>query len=313
LLNLEPLNLNAAAQEMVEILKRTIDPRIHLQLKGAEELGLVQADPGQINQVLMNLCLNARDAMPEGGRLALETDNVQLDDEYARLHLEARAGEFVRLRVSDTGMGIPPDVLPRIFEPFFTTKKAGEGTGLGLAMVFGIIKQHQGWIDCYSEVAQGTRFDIYLPRARQEARPAPAKTPSAATVSGSETILLVDDEALVRNLARTILHRYGYRVLLSEDGRQALEIYRRERDRIDLVILDLTMPQLSGRETLEALRLLDPNVRVVLSSGYSVEHVNQLAGDGFCGFVNKPYRPEELARTVRAVLDKAKETQIAGN
>jgi PAS domain S-box-containing protein len=313
LLNLEPLNLNAAVQEMVEILKRTIDPRIHIQLKGAEGLGLVQADPGQINQVLMNLCLNARDAMPEGGRLVLETDNVQLDDEYARLHLEARAGEFVRLRVSDTGKGIPADVLPRIFEPFFTTKKAGEGTGLGLAMVFGIIKQHQGWLDCYSEVGHGTRFDIYLPRARQELRALPTKTASVGAVSGSETILLVDDEALVRNLARTILQRHGYRVLLSEDGQQALEIYRRGLGRIDLVILDLTMPQLSGRETLQQLRLLDPNVRVVLCSGYTVEHVNQLASEGFCGFVNKPYRPEELARTVRTVLDKTKDTSQFSN
>jgi signal transduction histidine kinase len=302
MLHLEPINLNASIQEMVDILRRTIDPRIMLDCRAVPDLGPVEADAGQMNQVLMNLCLNARDAMPEGGRLLLETENIVLDDEYARMHLEARPGEFVRLRVSDTGKGISPEVLPRIFEPFFTTKQPGEGTGLGLAMVFGIINQHQGWIDCYSEANQGTRFDIYLPRSRKAGTAASA-APADGPASGSETVLLVDDEVMIRNLARTILQRYGYQVLVAEDGRQAVQIYGREKGRIDLVILDLTMPHMSGRETLQELRSLNPRVRVVFSSGYSVEHLKQLAGDGVAGFASKPYRPEDLARTVRKVLD----------
>jgi PAS domain S-box-containing protein len=303
MLHLEPINLNTAIQEIVDILRRTIDPRITIDCRAVPDLGLVEADAGQVNQVLMNLCLNARDAMPEGGRLLLETENVVLDDEYTHLHLEARAGEFIRLRVNDTGKGIAPEVLPRIFEPFFTTKKPGEGTGLGLAMVFGIIKQHHGWIDCYSEMNHGTRFDIYLPRSRKAGTAISASARGPGPACGTETILLVDDEVMIRNLARTILQRYGYDVLVAEDGRQAVDIYSRENARIDLVILDMTMPHMSGRDTLQQLRVINPQVRVVFSSGYSAEHLRQLTSEGVAAFASKPYRPEELARTVRCVLD----------
>ena len=180
MLRLEPTDLNAAIQEIVAILRRTIDPRITVDVQTAPELWSVQADPGQINQVLMNLCINARDAMPQGGILRLETANVILDDSSSRLHLEARPGAFVRLRVRDTGQGIPPDVRPRIFEPFFTTKGPGKGTGLGLAMVYGIVKQHRGWIECDSEVGQGTYFDMYLPQFQDARRPADRPRPATA-------------------------------------------------------------------------------------------------------------------------------------
>jgi CheY-like chemotaxis protein len=252
----------------------------------------------------MNLCLNARDAMPEGGTLTLETANVVLDHEFVSQHLEARPGAFVRLRISDTGHGIPPEIRSRIFEPFFTTKQPGRGTGLGLAMVFGIVQQHQGWIECQSEVGTGTRFDIYLPRHVAGTIPTPSTPSAPAPSGGNETVLLVDDEAMIRNLGRTILQRYGYRVLLAEDGQEALDIYQREAGHIDLVILDLTMPRLSGQDTLRELRKLDAGARVMFASGYSAEQVSESDRTNVLGFINKPYRPQELANTVRAVLNK---------
>jgi CheY-like chemotaxis protein len=303
----QPLDVNHALAETAGLLRRTIDPRIVLEVRPAPGLWTVHADPTQINQVLMNLCLNARDAMPQGGRLVLEADNVVITPDAATRSLQARPGEFVRIRVTDTGQGILPEVQPHIFEPFFTTKGPTKGTGLGLAMVYGIVQQHEGWIEFASQVGQGTRFDVYLPRyhAPRAADPAapPADAPRAPA-RGHETILLVDDEAIIRNLGRTILQMYGYQVLLAEDGIEAIETYRRERDRIDLVILDLTMPRLSGADTLRQLRQLDPGVRVLLSSGYAAE-LNSEGGE-ILGIVNKPYRPEELADTVRRALDQAR-------
>jgi PAS domain S-box-containing protein len=304
MLRLEPTNLNHSVQETLGILGRTIDPRIHVEVRLAERLWTVQADPGQMNQVLLNLCLNARDAMAEGGQLTIETSNQTIDENEARLHLDARPGEFVRLRVRDTGHGIPAEIKSRIFDPFFTTKGPGKGTGLGLAMVFGIVQQHQGWINCQSEVERGTCFDIYLPRSR-ETRPAAAAATPPTPGGGTETILLVDDEAIIRNLGRTILQRHGYQVLLAEDGRQAVELYQKEAH-IDLVILDLTMPHMSGRDALQHLRRIDPDVCVIFASGYSAEHVTEYVQDEVLGFISKPYRPQDLVSTVRTVLDRLK-------
>jgi PAS domain S-box-containing protein len=303
MLRLESVNLNAAILEVVTILHRTIDPRIVLEPRPAEALWLVQADPGQVSQVLMNLCINARDAMPEGGRLTLEAVNVLLDEQLIRTQLEARAGEFVRLRVRDSGCGIPESVRARIFEPFFTTKQPGKGTGLGLAMVYGIVQQHQGWIDCRSEVGKGTTFDIYIPRCQTENSRSAAAAP-APTRRGSETLLLVDDEAVIRNVGRAILQRQGYEVLLAEDGLEAIEVYRREHGRIALVILDLTMPRLSGLDTLRQLVQFDPEAAILLSSGYSVEQMPEVGKEGVLGFVNKPYRPQDLTDAVRGALDR---------
>jgi PAS domain S-box-containing protein len=311
MLRLEVADLNTAIQEIMGILGRTIDPRITVEIQTSPALWNVRADPGQITQVLMNLCLNARDAMPDGGVLRLETANVVLDEEYARMHLEARAGEFVRLRVSDTGHGIAPDIRSRIFEPFFTTKQPGQGTGLGLAMVFGIVQQHQGWIECTSEVGRGTRFDIYLARFRA-GEPVPV-LPAAdrGPAGGDETILVVDDEPMVRNLSHAVLQQFGYRVLLAEDGLEALDIYRREKGHIDLVVLDLTMPRLSGRDTLHRLLQIDPEVHVLFASGYSSELVTEGEKEGVFGFINKPYRPQELAGAVRTILDRCKALAVA--
>jgi PAS domain S-box-containing protein len=308
LLWLQPLNLNDPITEVVGILRRTIDPRIALDVRCAPDLWLVQADPGQMSQVLMNLCLNARDAMPEGGRLTLATRNQAVEDGYARDHLEARPGPFVCLSVTDTGHGIPPDLLPRIFEPFFTTKEPGKGTGLGLAMVFGIVKQHRGWVECHSEPGRGTRFDIYLPRLEQvpaahSPTPAPALASPAPSPGGTETVLLADDNAMLRNLAATLLGRNGFQVLLAEDGQEAVELYRKERDHIDLVVLDLIMPRLSGQDALRELRQINPDLRAVFVSGYADTQVDESEKAGVLGFINKPYRERDLIQAVRTALD----------
>ncbi len=306
-LQLKPVNLDRVVEETAALLRRTIDPRIRLEVWSAPELARAQADPSQVHQLLLNLCLNARDAMSQGGVLRLETDNVVLDDESVRGQIEARAGAFVRLRVQDTGSGIAPAVLPRIFEPFFTTKEPGKGTGLGLAMVFGIVKQHQGWIECHSRVGEGTRFDIYLPRAAPRPSAAVESSPArghGTARHGHETILLVDDEPMIRQLGQTILESYGYQILLAEDGQQAVEVFGREPRGIDLVLLDLTMPRLSGADAFRLLRELDPEIRVLFASGYSADQAFRPLEEPGTGFVGKPYRPNELAQAVRTALDR---------
>jgi PAS domain S-box-containing protein len=318
-LHTEPTSLNRTLDEVVSLLGRTLDPRIVVHQRQAPDLWPVLADPTQLNQVLMNLCLNARDALLAvlntarmadpgetqiEGRLLLETGNVSLAPGDVRLRVSARPGDFVCLRVEDNGTGIPPEVLPRIFEPFFTTKGPDQGTGLGLSMVFGIVQQHQGWIECRSAPGKGTCFEIYLPRHRSVASisPAPEACPPATPQGHSETILLADDEAALRNLALAILQRRGYQVLLAEDGLQAVELYRANRDRIDLVILDLTMPRLSGRDAFHQIRQLNPEVRVLFASGYSPDHLSAEEHQHLAGFVSKPYRPDGLAAAVHEAL-----------
>jgi len=310
ILRTELFSLNLAVHETLNILRRTIDPRIAIEVRTEEHLWPVRADRAQIGQVLMNLCLNARDAMPSGGRLILETSNVTLDEDYVRWHLGSRKGDFVRLRVQDTGHGIAPEVRAQIFEPFFTTKAPGKGTGLGLAMVFGIVKQHQGWIDCNSEVGAGAVFDIYIPRDNGEVESSAQTSNVNGAQGGQETILLVDDEEQIRSLGMLALQRYGYRVLLAEDGLQAIDTYLRQKGRIHLIVLDLTMPHLSGRDTLAELVKYDPHVPVLISSGYSAESLTPAESDHILGFVGKPYRPEELASAVRAAIDQARERRL---
>ena len=303
-LRLEPTDLANSLLEVAGLLRRTIDPRIGVEVRAETGLWSVHADPAQMTQVLMNLCLNARDAMPEGGQLRLEAANMVLEDLTNRLHPEGRRGEFVRLKIIDTGSGIPPEICTRIFEPFFTTKETGKGTGLGLAIVYGIVKQHRGWVECRSEVGRGTSFDVFLPR---DEAPRPANPPAvrAPVRRGSgETVLLVDDESLVRNLGRVILERHGYQVLVAEDGLEALDLYRCARDRVALVILDLSMPRLSGRDTLRRLREINPRLLALFSSGYSAEQANLSAEPGVVGFVTKPYYPQDLLQRVRDVLDQ---------
>jgi PAS domain S-box-containing protein len=303
----QPVDLNGVVAEVVGLLRYTIDPRIRLEAHAAADLGAVEGDPGQLHQVLVNLCLNARDAMPDGGLLRLETEGVHFAAGDERLPYPAAPGDYAVLRVRDTGHGIPAQVLPRIYDPFFTTKEPGKGSGLGLAMVYGIVQQHRGWIACESTEGQGTCFAFYLPRLPggvEAPPPEEAKVRSAAPAARvRETVLLAEDEATLRDLGRTVLRQHGYRVLLAEDGEQAVEVYRREGGRVDLVILDLTMPRLSGLEALRLIRRHDPRARVLLASGYSSEHLGEPEREHVLGFVAKPYKPAELARAVRAALD----------
>jgi PAS domain S-box-containing protein len=295
----QPAVLHQVVTEVAGILRRTFDPRIHLRIQTAPDLWTVLADPSQMNQVVMNLCLNARDAMPDGGDLELELANVTLVDGG---HPGARAGQFVCLRVRDSGVGIPDDVRPRIFEPFFTTKPFGKGSGLGLALVFGIVQQHEGWVECTSAEGRGTCFEIFLPRLVQATTNGPVLEAPLLANGRRATILVVDDEEMIRDLARTWLEHLGYRVRLANDGRQALEVFQQERGSINLVILDLVMPELPGRQVFRRLREIDADVPVLFSSGFSNEP-RRPDDDGVVGFIGKPYQLTDLAEAVRKALE----------
>jgi PAS domain S-box-containing protein len=306
---LEPADVNASVAETLALLRRTLDPRIVIEARPDPRVGPALADLGQVSQVLMNLCLNARDAMPEGGTLTIESAGVTVDAAHARRVAAAKPGRFVRLRVADTGHGIPPEVRDRMFEPFFTTKEVGKGTGLGLALVHGIVTKHCGWVEVESTPGRGATFDVYLPRAAGDN--AEPNVPSAETKPvtahdsppASRTILLADDEPMIRTLARSILEGQGYRVLLAVDGEEAVDLYRRELGLVDLVILDLTMPRLNGRDACRQLARIDPTVRVLLSSGFAADAAAATKEPGVRGFVAKPYRPADLVAAVRAALE----------
>jgi signal transduction histidine kinase/ActR/RegA family two-component response regulator len=308
------LDLHEVVTEVVQILKRTIDPRIVIETPAAEIVWLVYADSGQMFQALMNLCVNARDAMPDGGRLQIRLENVTRKIQgNGNLALEAAPGSFVRLIVSDTGIGMEPETCRRIFEPFFTTKEVGRGMGLGLAMVYGIVTQNKGIISVDSKPRLGSRFTIELPRHLEDdanqaisAALVAKETVAKTADGGGETILVVEDEDQIRKLARRVLEQLGYVVLEAEDGVRGLTVYQEEQPRIAAVILDLTMPKKSGLEVLATLRRLNPSVRVILSSGYSAAAQKlDLAKLGVMAFLQKPYVPNDLARTLRNVLDQA--------
>jgi len=300
----QPLNLNRRINEMVKMLDRTIPKMIDIQLVLAKDLSTINADPTEMDQVLMNLAVNARDAMPDGGNLTIRTEKVFLDEEYARRHLGARPGEYVLLSVSDTGHGMDKKTLDRIFEPFYTTKEAGEGTGLGLAMAYGIVTQHGGQIRCYSEPGYGTIFKIYLPALVDEREQLETGTWEALPRGGTETILLVDDEEFVRDLGRKILEQSGYTVLTATNGTDGLNLYKKERRKISLIILDLIMPEMGGKQCLEELLKIDPKARVFIASGFAANGQSKEALEtGARGFVGKPYNIRGMLQVVREVLD----------
>ncbi len=298
-----PVNLNRRIEQLRKMLTRTIPKMITIELALADDLAAINADPTQMEQVLMNLAVNARDAMPQGGRLLLETQNVNLDEDYCRIHLGAKPGPHVLLSVSDTGKGMDRDTLVHIFEPFYTTKGPGEGTGLGLAMVYGIVKQHDGFIMCYSEPSRGTTFKIYFAALSvgDETQTVP-ETPQPR--GGSEAILMVDDDELIRQLGSRILTKGGYKVIEASNGNEALDVYRACRDEISLVMLDLIMPEMGGVQCLEELLKINPDVKVIIASGFSVNVQTKTALDsGAMGFVKKPFNMAEMLGTVRTVLD----------
>ena len=297
------VDLNEHLRETTTLLRRTIDPRVVIREYPRPHLWATRADPGQVNQILMNLCLNARDAMPDGGTLTVSSANVTLrTDELPPLGA-ARPGRYVRLRVQDTGTGMPPDVLARIYEPFFTTKPVGRGTGLGLAVVFGIVQAHGGWIACDSTPALGTAFEVYLPmHDLPAAGPRPTPVPRPSPLGRGERILLADDEPMIRDLANAVLTRLGYALTLAADGAEAVAAFAAAGGKFDAVILDLTMPNLSGREALVQIRAANSDVPVILASGYSADQ-STVAGMNV-RFLDKPYTPSELAKAVREVIDR---------
>jgi len=302
------INLNALVPEVEKMLRRLIGEDILFATVLPPRLGNVRADPGQLEQVIVNLAVNARDAMPDGGRLTIETRNVELDESYAADHPSVRPGRYVMLAVTDTGVGMDEETKARIFEPFFTTKVRGKGTGLGLATVYGIVQQTGGHIWPYSERGQGTTMRVYLPRVDEPADPIERPGDVAPeTLRGSETILLVEDEAPVRAVTRQLLQRNGYTVLEAPDGPTALALVDGEKgsQHVDLLLTDVIMPGMSGRELAEQLKARRPEVRALFMSGYTDDAVvrHGMLEPGLA-YLEKPFRPTALLRKVREVLHK---------
>jgi two-component system cell cycle sensor histidine kinase/response regulator CckA len=304
-LALRPIALGDVVREVAGLLRHTLDPRVEVRVKCTPGGDVVLADPTELVHVVMNLCLNARDAMPRGGLLTLETGRSVIDAAHAARVPGGRVGEVTYLSVADTGAGMSADVVPHIFEPFFTTKPAGKGTGLGLAVAFGIVQQHQGFIECSTSPGVGTRFTIFL--APQEGAPvarAPAAPSGAAVAGRGETILFVDDEEPLRRVARAILEQHGYRVRLAANGAEALAAYERDAAGTDLVVVDLTMPGLTGIEVVRRLRRMRPDVRVILSTGHLGEEGRLAEQAGPLDVLPKPYAPDALARLVHDALTR---------
>jgi len=304
ILDLKVLDLNTILHNLDKMLRRIISEDIELVTVLPEELGRVKIDPGQIEQVIMNLAVNARDAMPKGGKLTIETANLELDEVYARNHIAVTPGRYVMLSVSDTGVGMTPEVRDRVFEPFFTTKEKDKGTGLGLSTVYGIVKQIGGNIWVYSELGQGTTFKIYLPRVDE-----PLDVWGEKVVEeiprGNETILIVEDDETVRKLAMRILKRQGYMVLEAHDVDEAFQICEDMKEPIRLILTDVVMPQLSGRQLVEQIRQVRQDFKVLYMSGYAdnaIVHHGVL--EKGMNFIQKPFTLEGLARKIREVLDK---------
>ena len=304
----QPLVLNEVITNLTKMLSRVIGEHIDLQCRYAAPLPHVQADPGMMEQVILNLVVNARDAMPAGGQLRVATAHSQLDEAHARVNPDARAGDFVCLSVSDTGTGIAPENLTRIFEPFFTTKEAGKGTGLGLATVYGIVQQHQGWVEVSSQVGEGTTFKVFLPAIPAPAQSAAASEAAAEVRGGTETILLVEDEHSVRITARRVLEGNGYAVREATNGREALEVWQSYAGEIALLLTDIIMPgEMSGRDLAERLWAQKPGLKVIFMSGYSADVLGkntEFIRRTKSHFLQKPCSSRVILETVRQCLDE---------
>jgi CheY-like chemotaxis protein len=299
------LDLNDHVPNMDKMLRRMIGEDVELVTLLAKDLGRIKADPGQIEQVILNLAVNAKDAMLNGGKLTIETANVKLDESYARSHIGVAPGHYVMLSVSDTGAGMTPEIKERIFEPFFTTKEEGKGTGLGLSTVYGIVQQSGGNVWVYSEPGVGTTFKIYLPTIEEDTESLRPTALSTKPMQGFETILLVEDEETVRKLACTVLQKYGYTVLEAPNGEEALRIVQGQNGNpIHLMVTDVVMPGMSGRQLAERLVSLWPKLKVLYMSGYTdnaIVHHGVL--DPGIAYIQKPFAPDALASKVREILD----------
>jgi PAS domain S-box-containing protein len=304
---LEPkiVNLNDLITSLRNMIGRLLGEDVELELRLDDSIGTVRIDPGQFDQVIVNLAVNARDAMPKGGKLTIETRNVELDGDYCRIHREIDPGAFVSLIVTDNGEGMPPEVTRHIFEPFFSTKPHGKGTGLGLSVTFGAVKQAGGTIETYSELGLGTTFKIYLPRLDSPAQKLYTQKVSVDSLRGTETILVVEDNDHVRGVTTTMLQRLGYRLLVASSGKNALALIQTEQPKIDLLLTDLVMPDMSGREVADRLRALFPNVGILYCSGYTED---SLVRHGLftenLQFIGKPFTIRQLGMKIRQVLEE---------
>jgi len=301
------LDINELLTDMEKMLGRLIGEDIEMLTIPAPALWQVEIDPGQIEQVIMNLAINAKDAMPRGGKLTIETANADLDENYSHEHgiEEKKSGRYVMLAVSDTGIGMDKETHEHIFEPFFTTKKVGKGTGLGLATVYGIVKQNNGFIWVYSEPKQGATFKVYLPEVKKDADPEKKEKKSVVKLNGSETVLIVEDDGLLRNLTQNTLQSYGYRILDAKNGEDAIRVCKEYDGRIDLMITDVVMPKIGGREAAKRLLPLYPQMKVIYMSGYTDDAiVHHGVLEPGLNFLEKPFTLEGLARKVREVLNQ---------
>jgi PAS domain S-box-containing protein len=305
-MNLVPLDLNHQIDEVIKLLSSTLPKTIDIDIHLTKDTVIIRADSSQIAQMVMNLAVNANEAMPQGGRLSIQTENIVLDDDYCRPHVGVKPGPHVMLTVSDTGRGIDKGLMERIFDPFYSTKMRDyhKGTGLGLSVVQGIVQQHGGHITVESEVGQGTTFRMYFPALEVEKVPEYVEKEIPYPAGGNETILLVEDWEMVRKLGVTILEKFGYTVLSACDGQEALEVYEKEQGNIALVVLDIIMPRMDGKQCLEQLLRINPTVKVIISSGVGhYDLINDIVKIGAKGAVNKPYGMRQLLGMVREVLD----------
>lgn len=288
--------------EIKQIIDGTFPKFIDLQTNIESNLWITSADATQLHQVLMNLCVNARDAMPDGGTLSLSAKNLVIDETYAQMNLDAQAGSYIVISVTDTGMGIAPDAIHRIFEPFFTTKESGKGTGLGLSTVIGIVKSHGGFVNVYSEVGQGTEFKVYLP-AIQDSEIQPIENSEPLLGSG-ETVLVVDDEATIRDITKTSLETFNYTALVANDGIDAIAMYAEHKDKVSVVLMDMMMPNMAGPAAISILRRMNPSVKIIAVSGLSSsDKVRAAMEAGVSAFLSKPYTAQELLKTLDTVLN----------
>jgi PAS domain S-box-containing protein len=290
-------------KEIVKILHETLPKSIAITYHLADDLWIISADATQLQQVLMNLCVNARDAMPDGGAISIRAENTVVDENYARMHLEAKAGRFVMITVTDTGPGMPPGVQSRIFEPFFTTKEMTKGTGLGLSTALTIVKSHGGFINVYSEVHKGTQFVLYLPALDVSEHVKAPATQADLPQGKGELILVVDDEEAIREITRSTLETFGYRVLTAGDGTEALALYADRKNVIALVLTDMVMPFMDGPATIRALQRMNPRVKIIAASGLALGmRTDESAIEGVSMFLNKPYTAEKLLKALAQIL-----------
>jgi len=310
-MQLKPLDAGDMLQRNSDMLSRLLGEQIALRFEIAPALPPVMADPEMFLQILINLAVNARDAMSRGGQLTIRADEAVFAAADISAKIERKAGRFMRLGITDTGSGMDPATVNHLFEPFFTTKDVGKGPGLGLATVHGIVNQHHGWIEVSSKPGEGTTFDVYLPVTDQTPERRAKQAAPAEIRGGRETILVVEDEEMLRELVRDILTAHGYRVLEAGNGKEALSVWQENREKIDLLLTDIAMPHgISGRELANRLRMENPRLPVILSSGHSHEMIesNEDARRDST-YLSKPYNPDQLAQTVRKTLDDAARTR----